>query len=127
MGELEQILHALEEVCAGRSRIDSQLVDALVQRRSRREQSGLENLTDREGDVLREIAQEEKLFVSTYPEDLDPASLATAANIDPAKSTYRNAISDLSTWDLFDVRKEGRARFIRLSCELAEAAGIIAT
>ena len=57
MGELEQILHALEEVCAGRSRIDSQLVDALVQRRSRREQSGLENLTDREGDVLREMAQ----------------------------------------------------------------------
>ena len=57
VGELDQLLHALREVCAGRSMIDSQVVDALVQRRARREQSGLENLTARERDVLHEMAQ----------------------------------------------------------------------
>ncbi len=57
VGELDQLLHALREVCAGRSMIDSQVVDALVQRRARREQSGLEDLTARERDVMHEMAQ----------------------------------------------------------------------
>ena len=57
VGELDQLLHALDEVCAGRSVIDAQVVDALVQRRSRREESGLEGLTPREQDVLHEMAQ----------------------------------------------------------------------
>ena len=57
VGELDQLLHALGEVCAGRSVIDAQVVDALVQRRSRREQSGLEQLTAREQEVLHEMAQ----------------------------------------------------------------------
>ena len=57
VGDLDQLLHALREVCAGRSMIDSQVVDALVQRRARREESGLENLTTRERDVLHEMAQ----------------------------------------------------------------------
>ncbi len=57
VGELDQLLHALGEVCAGRSVIDAQVVDALVQRRARREQSGLENLTPREQEVLHEMAQ----------------------------------------------------------------------
>ena len=57
VGELDQLLHALREVCAGRSMIDAQVVDALVQRRARREQSGLEDLTQRERDVMHEMAQ----------------------------------------------------------------------
>ncbi|MGI9085238.1 MAG: response regulator [Aeromicrobium sp.] len=57
VGELDQLLHALREVCAGRSMIDAQVVDALVQRRARREQSGMENLTAREREVLHEMAQ----------------------------------------------------------------------
>lgn len=57
VGELDQLLHALQEVCAGRSMIDAEVVDALVQRRLRREQSGLEDLTAREQDVLHEMAQ----------------------------------------------------------------------
>ena len=57
VGELDQLLHALREVCAGRSVIDARVVDALVQRGTRREQSGLDNLTPRERDVLHEMAQ----------------------------------------------------------------------
>ena len=57
VGELDQLLHALREVCAGRSVIDARVVDALVQRQARRAQSGLEDLTARERDVLHEMAQ----------------------------------------------------------------------
>ena len=57
VGEPDQLLNALREVCAGRSMIDAQIVDALVQRRTRREQSGMENLTVREREVLHEMAQ----------------------------------------------------------------------
>ena len=57
VGELDQLLHALREVCAGRSVIDSRVVDALVLRHSRREKSGLESLTAREQDVLHQMAQ----------------------------------------------------------------------
>lgn len=55
--DLDELLRALREVCAGRSVVDSRVVDALVQRRARRERSGLEDLTPRERDVLHEMAQ----------------------------------------------------------------------
>jgi len=55
--DLDELLRALGEVCAGRSVIDARVVDALVRRRARRERSGLEDLTPRERDVLHEMAQ----------------------------------------------------------------------
>ena len=57
VGDLDELLRALREVRAGRSAIDARVVDALVQRRARRERSGLEDLTPRERDVLLEMAQ----------------------------------------------------------------------
>ncbi|MDQ4025096.1 MAG: response regulator transcription factor [Actinomycetota bacterium] len=57
VGDLEELLRALREVSAGRSAIDARVVDALVQRRVRRESSALENLTPRERSVLNEMAQ----------------------------------------------------------------------
>jgi DNA-binding NarL/FixJ family response regulator len=57
VGDLDELLRALREVCAGRSAIDARVVDALVQRRARRESSGLEDLTPRERDVLHQMAQ----------------------------------------------------------------------
>lgn len=56
VGDLDELLRALREVSAGHSVIDPRVVDALVQRRARREQSRLESLTPREWDVLREMA-----------------------------------------------------------------------
>jgi DNA-binding NarL/FixJ family response regulator len=57
VGDLDELLRALRDVVAGRSAIDARVVDALVTRRERRDRSGLENLTPRESDVLREMAQ----------------------------------------------------------------------
>lgn len=57
VGDLEELLRALREVSAGRSAIDARVVDALVQRRARRESSALESLTPRERSVLNEMAQ----------------------------------------------------------------------
>ncbi len=57
VGDVDELLRALREVTAGRSAIDARVVDALVQRRERRAESGLDLLTPRERDVLREMAQ----------------------------------------------------------------------
>ena len=57
VGDLDELMRALREVCAGRSAVDARVVDALVQRRARREASGLEDLTPREHTVLKEMAQ----------------------------------------------------------------------
>ncbi len=57
VGDIDELLRALHEVCAGRTVLDSRVVDALVTRRMSRESSGLDDLTGRERDVLREMAR----------------------------------------------------------------------
>ena len=57
IGDLDRLLHALREVVAGGSVIDQRVVDALVARRARIDDSPLATLTPRELDVLREMAQ----------------------------------------------------------------------
>lgn len=57
VGDREQLLSALHEVVAGRSLIDPLVVETLVARRARLTQSGLEQLTPRELDVLRAMAE----------------------------------------------------------------------
>jgi len=56
IGDLEDLVHALREVCAGGSVVDPQIVDALVRRRTRDAASPLASLSPRELDVLREMA-----------------------------------------------------------------------
>jgi DNA-binding NarL/FixJ family response regulator len=58
IGDLEDLVHALREVCAGGSVIDPQIVDTLVRRRSAAGASSqLAALSPRELDVLREMAE----------------------------------------------------------------------
>ncbi len=57
IGDLDRLRYALTEVVAGGSVIDQRVVDALVARRARLEDSALASLTPRELDVLREMAQ----------------------------------------------------------------------
>lgn len=57
LGDLEDLVRALRETVAGRSVIDSAVVEALLARRSRLATSPLSQLTPREMDVLREMAQ----------------------------------------------------------------------
>ena len=55
--EVEELLRALEEVCKGGSVIDPAVVDALLAGRARLANSPVSQLTPRELDVLREMAQ----------------------------------------------------------------------
>ncbi|MFD2361859.1 MULTISPECIES: response regulator transcription factor [unclassified Arthrobacter] len=71
IGDLEDLVHALREVRSGGSVIDPQIVDTLVRRRSAVAMSPLSELSPRELDVLREMAQgktnagiEQSLFLS---------------------------------------------------------------
>jgi len=57
VGELDELLHALREVCAGRSVVDSGVVERLVDYRSRQAESPLSLLSEREVQVLREMAE----------------------------------------------------------------------
>ena len=57
IGEVGRLLEALREVSAGGSLIDPQVVEALVRGRARVRASALRDLTPRELDVLREMAQ----------------------------------------------------------------------
>jgi DNA-binding NarL/FixJ family response regulator len=57
IGDREQLVRALRETAEGGSVIDPVLVDALVGRRRRDAESGLADLTERELDVLRAMAQ----------------------------------------------------------------------
>lgn len=56
LGDVDELLRTLNEVAAGRSVIDAEVVDALVARRMRPD-SPLEALTPRELDVLHQMAQ----------------------------------------------------------------------
>jgi DNA-binding NarL/FixJ family response regulator len=55
--EAGDLLHAVREVAAGRSVIDSQVVEGLVAARNRFASSPLQELSERELDVLRQMAQ----------------------------------------------------------------------
>ncbi len=57
IGDLEDLVHGLNEVRAGGSVIDPLIVDALVRRRSQDAASPLAALSPRELDVLHEMAQ----------------------------------------------------------------------
>jgi DNA-binding CsgD family transcriptional regulator len=57
VGELDELLHALREVVAGRSAIEPRVVELLVSHRARLERSSLSLLSPRELDVLRQMAE----------------------------------------------------------------------
>jgi DNA-binding NarL/FixJ family response regulator len=55
--DVEQLVHAIRTVAAGGSVIDPKVVEALVAENARGEESPLNELTPREKDVLREMAE----------------------------------------------------------------------
>jgi DNA-binding NarL/FixJ family response regulator len=56
IARVEELVAALRAVCAGGSALDPMVVEALVMRRNAQERSPLAGLTERELDVLREMA-----------------------------------------------------------------------
>jgi DNA-binding NarL/FixJ family response regulator len=57
VAEIDELVRALREVAGGGSVLDPKVVEGLVGRRSSREDSPLERLTERERDVLQQIAE----------------------------------------------------------------------
>jgi DNA-binding NarL/FixJ family response regulator len=57
IGELDDLLHALREVTAGRSVVDARVVELLVEQRIRQNESPLGRLAPRELQVLTEMAE----------------------------------------------------------------------
>ena len=95
LGDFEQLEHAIEEVMAGRSVIDPKVVDALVEGRTR-PQSALERLTEREAEVLAEIAKgktnsaiADVLFLSERAVEKHINSIFTKLDLLPQKDTNR--------------------------------------
>ena len=95
LGDLEQFEHAIDEVRNGRSVIDPRVVDALVEGRTR-PASPLERLTDRETEVMAEIAKgksnaaiADTLFLSERAIEKHINSIFTKLDLLPEKETNR--------------------------------------
>jgi DNA-binding NarL/FixJ family response regulator len=95
LGDLEQFEHAIDEVRNGRSVIDPRVVDALVEGRTK-SKSPLERLTDRERQVLTEIAKgktnsaiADTLFLSERAIEKHINSIFTKLDLLPEKETNR--------------------------------------
>jgi DNA-binding NarL/FixJ family response regulator len=95
LGDLDQFEHAIDEVRNGRSVIDPRVVDALVEGRTRPE-SPVERLTDREREVLTEIAKgktnsaiADTLFLSERAIEKHINSIFTKLDLLPEKATNR--------------------------------------
>ena len=56
ISQVDELVRALQEVCRGGSALDPKIVEGLMYRRSREAKSPLNGLTDRERDVLAEMA-----------------------------------------------------------------------
>lgn len=74
VSERGELVHALQEAAAGRAVIDPAIVEALVLRRSRAAASPLSRLSDRERDVLHEMARG-----STNPAIAQTLALSTSS------------------------------------------------
>jgi DNA-binding NarL/FixJ family response regulator len=57
VANVDELVHALTEVCNGNSVLDPKVVEALIARRQRTEQSPMTRLTPRELEVLDQMAQ----------------------------------------------------------------------
>jgi DNA-binding NarL/FixJ family response regulator len=95
LGDLDQFEHAIDEVKDGRSVIDPRVVDALVEGRSR-PASPLQRLTEREHEVLAEIAKgktnsaiADTLFLSERAIEKHINSIFTKLDLLPEKETNR--------------------------------------
>lgn len=95
LGDLQQLEHAINEVQSGGSVIDSRVVDALIAARSK-PKSPMHRLTDREREVMTEIAQgrtnasiAETLFLSERAVEKHINSIFTKLDLLPEKETNR--------------------------------------
>ena len=102
VGDLEDLVRALNEVAAGGSVIDPVIIDTLVARQQTRVSSPLATLTPRELDVLREMAQgktnagiEQALFLSASTVEKHVNAIFTKLGISAAP-VHRRVVAVLA-------------------------------
>ncbi len=100
VGDLEQLKTAIDEVGRGQSVIDPDVVDLLVKAR---QESVLDRLTDRETEVLAEIAKgrnnagvAETLFISERAVEKHINSIFTKLDLSPEEQTNRRVAAVLT-------------------------------
>jgi DNA-binding NarL/FixJ family response regulator len=105
VGDLEDLVHALNEVASGGSVIDPLIIDTLVARQQTRASSPLSSLTSRELDVLREMAQgktnagiEQALFLSESTVEKHVNAIFTKLGISAAP-VHRRVVAVLAFLD----------------------------
>ena len=102
IGDLEDLVHALREVRFGGSVIDPLIVDTLVRRRSAIAANPLSQLSPRELDVLREMAQgrtnagiEQALYLSSSTVEKHVNAIFTKLSI-PVSGVHRRVAAVLA-------------------------------
>ena len=102
IGDLEDLVHALREVRVGGSVIDPQIVDTLVRRRRAAAANPLSELSPRELDVLREMAQgrtnagiEQSLYLSSSTVEKHVNAIFTKLRL-PATGVHRRVAAVLA-------------------------------
>jgi DNA-binding NarL/FixJ family response regulator len=104
VGDVDELLRALGEVVKGGSVVDPQVVDGLLVRRKRLSGSEIASLTEREIDVLGEMAQGksnaavgEALFISQSAVEKHINSIFAKLDLSPdASSTHRRVAAVLA-------------------------------
>jgi DNA-binding NarL/FixJ family response regulator len=96
VGDLDHLTNAINQVSAGHSVIDPRVVDVLVQARTSRKENKLARLTDREREVLGEVASgmsnsgiAEKLFLSERAVEKHINSIFTKLDLPQEGDTNR--------------------------------------
>jgi DNA-binding NarL/FixJ family response regulator len=96
VGDIDQVVNAIEQVRAGQSVIDPKVVDVLVQARTASKQSKLSRLTNREREVLSEVAKgrsnagiAEKLYLSERAVEKHINSIFTKLDLPQESDTNR--------------------------------------
>jgi DNA-binding NarL/FixJ family response regulator len=96
VGDIDHLTNAINQVSAGRSVIDPRVVDVLVQARTSQKENKLTRLTDREREVLGEVASgmsnsgiAEKLFLSERAVEKHINSIFTKLDLSQEVDTNR--------------------------------------
>ena len=100
VGDLDEILRAVREVTAGGSVIDPQVVEGLLARRQNLTNSLLDTLTERERDVLAEMAQgksnagiAETLFISQSAVEKHINSIFSKLTLSPDETDVHRRVA----------------------------------
>ena len=105
VGDLDELLRAVTVVTDGGSVIDPQVVDSLLARGTTVTKPGMSNLTERETDVIREMAQgksnqaiAETLYISESAVEKHINAILAKLQLDPADSTVNRRVAAVLTF-----------------------------